>query len=792
MANDAPDGPGSATASITVIDDEPRRVRRPLDLLRVVGLLFVLAVLAGLGTIARDTFQGANADIARLLGEVPHLFIHLFSLVGAFCALALPIGLVGRELQRSHLRRLVEGLLTGMLAIGVVAGLNAAISAFPDSSLHRALTVAGHGSARPLDAYLAALFAFAVLIGIGVEPRWRAAFWVGTGLYVVSAFIAGQGSVLSLLASTTLGVFVATAVRYAGGSPNVRPSAARIAAELNHRGQGLVRIERTTSSDDYRTYIATDTAGCRRLVVTLDRDLVASGAISSIYRRLRLRSDIALPAAFNLERVAERRALLALAAEDAGVLVPRLLAGVACGPECIALAYEDLEGSSFDDATDAQYAELWRSVAALHRRRITHRGLTMGRLLINSDGAVVLPIINDGSVFATDVRIRLDRAQLLVATALMIGAERAAEVARSSLTEQELAACVPLLQPVALSRPIRAALKKHPGLLDSLRDHLQLQTPHELPAIRVERFRPRTVITIVAAIAAGYVLIGQLGSIDLATVFSSAQWAWVPLAILASAITYVAAAISLSGFVREKLKLGRTVLAQVASSFVGFITPPSVGGLAVNLRYLRACGLPMSGAATSVAVSQVVNAVLHALLLTFFAAATGAGSHANLPIPSWVFIALGGLAVLVAILLAIPVSRRWLLARTLPLVREATPRLVNLLSSPVKLAQAIGGTLLLNAAYIAALWFSVQAFSGDLNVVPVAVVYLAGAAVAAVAPTPGGLGAVEVTLSTGLTAAGMPGAAAVSAVLLYRIATYWLPVPVGWLAMRALEHRHAL
>jgi uncharacterized membrane protein YbhN (UPF0104 family) len=390
------------------------------------------------------------------------------------------------------------------------------------------------------------------------------------------------------------------------------------------------------------------------------------------------------------------------------------------------------------------------------------------------------------------VRIRLDRAQLLVATALLIGAERAAEVARSSLTEQELAACVPLLQPVALSRPVRAALKKDSGLLDSLRDHLQLQKSHELPPIRVERFRPRTVITIVAAIAAGYVLIGQLGSINLATVFSSAQWAWVPLVILASAITYVAAAISLSGFVREKLRLGRTVLAQVASSFVGFITPPSVGGLAVNLRYLRACGLPMSGAATSVAVSQVVNAVVHALLLTFFAAATGAGSHANLPIPSWVFIAVGGLAVVVAILLAIPVSRRWLLARTLPLVREATPRLVNLLSSPVKLTQALGGTLLLNAAYIAALWFSVEAFSGDLDVVPVAVVYLAGAAVAAVAPTPGGLGAVEVTLSTGLTAAGMPGAAAVSAVLLYRIATYWLPVPVGWLAMRALEHRHAL
>jgi uncharacterized membrane protein YbhN (UPF0104 family) len=794
MADDAPDR-RSGSAPIEVVDDEPRRVRRRLDLLRVVALLLILAVLAGLGTIARDTVEGVDEDITRLLGDVPHIIIRTFSLVGAFFALALPVALVARELLRSHLRRLVEGLLTGMLAIGVIAALNAALSAASNSSLHRALTLVGHGAAaRPLDAYLAALFAFAVVIGIGGEPKWRAMFWIGTGVYVVSAFTAGQASVLSLIASPTVGVFVGTVVRYIGGSPNVRPSALRIAAEFNARGLTLIRMERiAASSDGYRTYVATDATGCRRRVTALDRDLVASGAIYTFYRRLRLSADVALPAAFSLERVAERRALLALAAQDIGAPVPRLIAGVACGPECIALAYELIDGTAPDDPTDEQVAALWHGVIALHRRRITHRGLTPGRLLVNSEGVIVLPILSDGEVFATDVRILLDRSQLLVTTAVLIGPERAAEVARSVINERELGACLPLLQPIALSRPTRAAVKKQKGLLDALRDQVQLQTSDDLPPpVRVERFRPRTVITIVAAIVAGYILIGQLGSVDLATVFSSAQWAWVPLVLLASALTYIAAAISLSGFVREKLSFARTLLAQVAASFAGFITPPSVGGLAVNLRYLRASGLPMSGAATSVAVSQVVNAVVHALLLALFAAATGAGSHPNLPIPSWVFIAFGGLAGIVAILLAIPAPRRWVLARTVPIVKEAMPRLVNLLSSPVKLAEAVGGTLLLNAAYVAALWFSVRAFSGDVDLVPVAVVYLASAAVAAVAPTPGGLGAVEVTLSTGLTAAGMPGAAAVSAVLLFRIGTYWLPVPVGWLAMHALERKHAL
>jgi uncharacterized membrane protein YbhN (UPF0104 family) len=51
---------------------------------------------------------------------------------------------------------------------------------------------------------------------------------------------------------------------------------------------------------------------------------------------------------------------------------------------------------------------------------------------------------------------------------------------------------------------------------------------------------------------------------------------------------------------------------------------------------------------------------------------------------------------------------------------------------------------------------------------------------------------VEAALSAGLTAAGLPGATAVSAVLLFRILTFWLPIPVGWGALNYLERRQYL
>ena len=57
------------------------------------------------------------------------------------------------------------------------------------------------------------------------------------------------------------------------------------------------------------------------------------------------------------------------------------------------------------------------------------------------------------------------------------------------------------------------------------------------------------------------------------------------------------------------------------------------------------------------------------------------------------------------------------------------------------------------------------------------------------ASTPGGLGAIEAALVAGLTGVGMQPGPAVSAVLLYRLATYWLPVLPGWLSWQSLQHR---
>ena len=85
-----------------------------------------------------------------------------------------------------------------------------------------------------------------------------------------------------------------------------------------------------------------------------------------------------------------------------------------------------------------------------------------------------------------------------------------------------------------------------------------------------------------------------------------------------------------------------------------------------------------------------------------------------------------------------------------------------------------------------ALVASILAVSGHVPWRGVLVVYAVSQIAEALPFTPGGLGVVEGTASLLLIAYGMPSGTAVAAVLLYRIISFWVLVPIGWAAVGAL------
>jgi uncharacterized membrane protein YbhN (UPF0104 family) len=183
---------------------------------------------------------------------------------------------------------------------------------------------------------------------------------------------------------------------------------------------------------------------------------------------------------------------------------------------------------------------------------------------------------------------------------------------------------------------------------------------------------------------------------------------------------------------------------------------------------------------------------MHIMLLLGFGVAAGTSSNfAFRPPRATVVIALAVMLALVA-LFSLPPVRRRIWGRFGPLLRQIGPRLLTVVQRPRKIIEGLGGLILLNVFYIAALVCCVHAFGGNLNVAAIGVVYLTGSVVGQAAPTPGGLGAVEAALAAGLTAAGLDGGVAVSAVLTFRLVTFWIPTIPGYFALHTMQRRGLL
>jgi len=83
--------------------------------------------------------------------------------------------------------------------------------------------------------------------------------------------------------------------------------------------------------------------------------------------------------------------------------------------------------------------------------------------------------------------------------------------------------------------------------------------------------------------------------------------------------------------------------------------------------------------------------------------------------------------------------------------------------------------------------FGTRVAFGDLVVIIISVSLLAG-----LLPIPGGVGVVEGGLTLGLVSAGMPEESAFAAVILYRMATFYVPPVWGFFALRWLERNDHL
>ncbi len=788
---------------IQVEDRLERRIRKPVDALRCVVSCAWIVVLAVAAVAASAATTGVETVIVDWSGKLPSTLFTVAQPIALYALIILPLGLAVAQLIRRQVRRLIEAVATGLVAGAAAQVVNIALQRPAGTRLYYAIVMSHPGvtHVNALDPYLAGLVAYVTMIGLTGRPGWRNALGLAIGVYAVVQLAALATIGLSILLTLLAGRAVGLAVRYAAGSASQRPTALAIATALSAGGLAVTAIRRVSQSradaPGSRFYALTTEDANPLDVVVFDRDQQAAGTFYRLYRWIRVPGQVARSAPLSLDRTVERRALLSYATRDADVPTPRLRTLIRVGADAAVLAYEHCAGITLartnPGCSDDELGRIWDTVTRLHQNHVTHRALTADRIMFTPDGQVMLLDPGDGDVAASDLQIRLDLAQLIVELALSVGPDKSAKLAIEKVGANELVTVLPLLQPVVLVRSTRHALRRRRDVLPAVRKSLLEAVPEgEVMPVQLERIRARTLVTLVASVAAVYLLAGELAQASFGHLLRSADWRWALVALALSAATYVGATLSISGFVSERLSFGRTLFVQLASSFVTLVTPAAVGGAALNVRYLQRRRIPAAVAVASVGVSQVVAFVMHILLLTVFAAIAGSSTKSAIRPPTWAYFVVAGLVVLAGVVLAVPAGRRMVRARLSPTFGQVLPRLLEVAQRPRKLAEGIGGVLLLSLTYILCLSACVAAFGGSVPIAKVGFVYLTGSAIGSIIPTPGGLGAVEAALTAGLTAAGVHGGIAVSAVLLFRLLTFWLPVPIGWAAMNYLERQHEL
>ncbi|MFD3919815.1 lysylphosphatidylglycerol synthase domain-containing protein [Streptomyces sp. NPDC058595] len=859
--------------------DEPllaARVHRPSDLLRLLIGILAIAIVLGLSAFAHGTTSGLEQDISKGTGQAPDLLVKVAGLISSIAVLLVPVAFAIERLIKRDGLRIADGVLAAVLAHGVTLATDLWVARAAPGSIQDALTRAqpGEGLTDPVHGYLAPVIAYMTAVGMARRPRWRVVLWVVLLLDAFAMLVAGYTTPFSIILTVLIGWTVAYGTLYAVGSPNVRPTGQTLMAGLRHVGFRPVSARRAEPDDTAdsteqgergRRYLVTLDDGPPLDVTVVDREQQAQGFFYRVWRRLTLRSISTRRSIPSLRQALEQEALLAYAAIAAGANAPKLIATSELGPDAVILVYEHMGGRSLDSLPDDEITDelvrgAWEQVKALQSRRIAHRRLTGDALLVDRDGQVIVTDLRGGEIAAGDVVLRMDIAQLLTTVGLRIGAERAVATAVDVLGPDTVADCLPLLQPIALSRSTRATLRrlarersqrereavlqaslaaKHSrtseakapatdaerkaarkslraekqaekralddaqegareeDLLSQIRAQVLLIRPQApVEPVRLERIRPRTLFSFIAGAVAAYFLLSSLAGIDFRTVVAEAHWGWVAAAVLFSSLSYFAAAMSLLGFVPERVGFLRTVVAQVAGSFVKIVAPAAIGGVALNTRFLQRAGVRPGLAVASVGASQLFGLGAHILLLLLFGYLTGTEKTASLTPSRTVIAGLLTVAVLVLVVTAIPFLRKFLVTRLRSLFAGVVPRMLDVLQRPMKLATGIGGMLLLTGMFVMCLDASVRAFdNGDhgLSYASVAVIFLAGNALGSAAPTPGGVGAVETALTVGLVVTGgVPSEVAVPAVLLYRALTLWLPVLPGWICFNHLTRKGAL
>jgi uncharacterized membrane protein YbhN (UPF0104 family) len=794
-------------------------------------LLIALVVLIGVGLVAaldHVHVRLTERDLLESIVTLPAALRDWLSGLAQLAAILFPAACVAIVVGGRRL-----GLAWRLLLAAVVATIAAVLVSrlvlAPSRPSTWAELLTGRGGVFnvtfPPVAWLSGATAMLAVVTPGLSPRWRRGLWWVTASAVLVEIVVGGFLPLDAIVAAALGVTIGSLISLAFGAPTDRPNAQQVVSALQECGVELRSLTQllwpVTGPDMFRATTPDGQSLMVKVFAEEDRD---RDRLSRFYHWVMVRHAQDDRSATTVQSRAEHAVLAMVAAARAGARVPEPVVAypVAAGrgTRGALVAWLDVGGRSFDalspeEIPDSAVADLWRSVSLLRKHRLAHRQLRTDNIILDDQDQAWLIGLGLAELGATDNRLDIDVVELMVSLAAKIGPDRAVSSAITALGAPAVEAAEGYVQPLAVSGVTRAKVRRYDqarsassasgraksalkpgGRPDLLRDvRRTVASATGTPPVKLEplsRFTWKRTLGLLGAFVIIYVLLPQLSNAGAAIrALQNANWWWVLAASPAIFVAIVFATLLQLGAIPAELPFRPTYFVEFGGSFLNKVTPNGVGGMALSFRYLQKAGVASGSATASVGLQQIVSIAANLVLVTAFFAATGRKTpvHFSLAGHEWVFIAVAALLAGLGLLALTPPGRRFFHDKIWGFLRAAGATIAEVGKSPRHVTLTLGGAVGWPLVEVVAFALCVHAVGGTLPFVEVAAVYLGGNLLASAAPTPGGLGAIEAALTAGLSGLGVPAGAAASAVLIFRLLTFWLSIPVGWLALRVAERR---
>jgi glycosyltransferase 2 family protein len=765
-----------------------RRNRRPVDALLLGFMALLSAAAATIANSAPDEDRDVGAAIVTVLGWASG-FWRAVVVAALMLAAAVLVAIVAR--RRWALVRDV------VLAVGVLGGSGSVVGrivgsdwiavdndlwsrwGFPEYRLAAAIavvTVVGPELVTPVRTLLTWLVVSAGLgqLAIGAALPSDVLGAVGLGL--------GAGALVRLVFGSAAGV---------PPSDEVRESMLALGVELDDL-RPLARQEMGSAA-----YSGHDRGGRAVHVRILGRDAQDTQWFARRWRLLAYRDPPRSAPVGRLEQV-EHEALATLMAAQAGVRVPAVViaalgergdAGVVTLQDDVA----SLEQAPADQVGDETLIELWRQVATMHAALISHGRLNAGQVILDGDGPVIVGFAA-ATLGAPQSALDIDVAELLVASTVLVGPDRALSCAVQGAGVEAVRPALPYLQRAALTPHTRDLAKSHEVALDELRRSAATAAGTEpVEVLPMRRVRPRNLLITAAIAFAAYLLIGQLAQIGVSTIADNlrhAEPAWLVTGLLVTTLGFIPEAVSLRGAVATPLPLQPCVVLKSALKFVSLTIPGSAGTIAATVRFVQRMGGSAAEAIASGAVDDLaekfVQVLIVLLMLPFVDLDTSnLEIHVGTPDGRLVGAIVVAIAISAVLVWVVPVLH----SKVVPPVREGLAALSVVLRDRRKRLELFGGNAAGELTFALSLGAICHAYGVGLSLADLLVINVGASVLAGFIPVPGGVGAAEATLTAGLVAVGVDESTAFAIAITQRLCTHYLPPIWGYFSLKWLERK---